>query len=189
MLMNPDPAKAVACLNEVLAQIMQAGEMDRFVTLVATVLDPANHLVTVVNAGHMAPLIFRRSKLTLEDAIPNARTALPLGLPESHSFEAGHIELQQGDTLIMYTDGVSDALNVQNAAFSTEGIRRAVLESAATGAESCKPETLGREVIEAVRRHAAGRPQNDDIALVCYGRLDGSASVSTLSEREFEIPA
>src|SRR5262249_32262447 len=120
MLLNPDPAKAIARLNDVLAQIMQAGGMDRFVTLVATVLDPVNHLVTIINAGHMTPLIYRRGKMTLEDAMPTTCTALPLGLTESHKFEACHIELHAGDSLILYTDGVSDALSAQNSAFSIE---------------------------------------------------------------------
>jgi phosphoserine phosphatase RsbU/P len=189
MLLNPDPAKAIARLNDVLAQIMQAGGMDRFVTLVATVLDPVNHLVTIINAGHMPPLIYRRSKMTLEDAMPAGCSALPLGLTESHKFEACHIELQPGDSLILYTDGVSDALSAQNSSFSIEGIRRAVFENAGELAESSRPEALGRAIVEAVRRHAAGRAQHDDIALVSFGRLDSSVAISTLSDRDFEIPA
>jgi phosphoserine phosphatase RsbU/P len=189
MLMNPDPTKAIACLNDVLAQIMQAGGMDRFVTLAATVLDPATNLVTIINAGHMTPLVFRRNKLTLEDAISTSVSGMPLGLTENCAFEAGHIELQPGDSLILYTDGVSDALSAQNTAFSTEGIRQAVLETATRHTKTIRPDALGQSIIDAVQKHAAGRAQNDDIALVCYGRLDASSSVSTLPERDFGIPA
>jgi serine phosphatase RsbU (regulator of sigma subunit)/pSer/pThr/pTyr-binding forkhead associated (FHA) protein len=187
MLMNSDPARAITCLNNVLWQIMQAGDMDRFVTIAATVLDPINHRVTIVNAGHMTPLIFRRKNKTLEDAVPNDQTGLPLGIMESNHFEATHVELQSGDSLILYTDGVSDAVSTQNASFSTAGIRKAVLDTADNLAESTQPEALGRAVIEAVGGHAAGRAQHDDIALVCFGRLDGSSSVSTLPERVFEV--
>src|SRR5207248_3925661 len=57
MLMAPDdPAKAVTCLNDVLAHLLQSGNMDRFVTLAAAVLDPAKNAVTLLNAGHMPPL-------------------------------------------------------------------------------------------------------------------------------------
>jgi serine phosphatase RsbU (regulator of sigma subunit) len=188
MLTISDPAKAIGCLNDVLAQIMEAGAMDRFVTLAATVLDPANHLVTLINAGHMTPLVFRRNKCVLDDAIPNSMTGLPLGLMESHGFEAGHVQLEPGDSLILYTDGVSDALNPQNVPFSIDGIRRAVLPETSQKFDACRPETLGRNVIEAVRRHAAGRAPNDDIALVCFGRLDSASGSSTLPEGEM-IPA
>jgi len=106
---------------------------------------------------------------------------------ESNHFEAVHVELQPGDSLILYTDGVSDAVSTQNAAFSTAGIRKAVLDSLTNIAESMQPEMLGRAVIDAVGRHSAGRAQHDDIALVCFGRLDGASSVSTVPERVFEL--
>ena len=179
MLSNADPAKAVACLNDVLVQIMQAGGMDRFVTLAAAILDPAHHLVALVNAGHMTPLVFRRDKLTLEDAIPSGMSGLPLGLMEGNEYEAGHIDLQPGDCVILYTDGVTDALSTQNAAFNLDGLRRAVLGREANP-DAYRPDVIGESVINAVRRHASGRAQNDDIAVVCFGRLDGGGSISTL---------
>jgi serine phosphatase RsbU (regulator of sigma subunit)/pSer/pThr/pTyr-binding forkhead associated (FHA) protein len=188
MLTHSDPAKAVACLNDVLVQIMLAGGMDRFVTLAATVLDPATNLITLVNAGHMTPLIFRRSKMALDDAVPNAVSGLPLGLMESNTFEACHVELQHGDSLILYSDGISDALNTQNVGFAIDGIRKAVLDCAIGSNEMSRPDALGQAIVEAVRKHAAGRAQNDDIAMVVYGRLDSGASVSTLPERDFQIP-
>lgn len=183
MLTNPDPAKAVACLNDVLTQIMQAGGMDRFVTLAATVLDPLNNLVTIVNAGHMTPMIFRRSKLSLEDAVPNEICGLPLGIMEGNAFDSGHVQLDAGDCIVLYSDGVSDALSVTNTAFGIDGIRKAALAEASLP-EACRPDAIGRSVIEAVRKHAAGRAQNDDIALVCFGRLDAGGSISTLPAGE-----
>jgi serine phosphatase RsbU (regulator of sigma subunit) len=107
---------------------------------------------------------------------------------ESHGFEAGHVQLEPGDSLILYTDGVSDALNQQNVPFAIEGIRRAVLPETSQKLDACRPESLGRNVIEAVRRHASGRAPNDDIALVCFGRLDSASGSSTLPEGEM-IPA
>jgi len=186
MLMNSDPVKAISCLNDVLSQIMQAGGMDRFVTLAATVLDPSTNLVTIINAGHMTPLIYRRGKHTLDDAISTSISGLPLGLTENSTFEAGHVELYAGDCLMLYTYGVSDALSTQNASFSIDGIRRAVIE-AANACQPCRPDMLGRSVVEAVQKHAAGRAQHDDIALVCYGRLDSSSSVSTLPEQDLAV--
>ncbi len=177
MLANEDPAKAVTCLNEVL---LRFNTMDRFVTLAATLLDPARHTVTVVNAGHMTPLVFRRAAAALEDAIPHSLGGLPLGVVEGYTYEAGQIELQPGDSLLLYTDGVTDALDVKNEPFNLEGLRRAVLDEAGQAAGPCQPEQIGKQVIESVRRHAAGRAQNDDIALVAFGRLDTGGTGSSM---------
>jgi serine phosphatase RsbU (regulator of sigma subunit) len=178
MLAHEDPAQAVTALNEIL---LQFNTMDRFVTLVATLLDRSRHTVTVVNAGHMPPLVFRRAALALEEAVPQSLGGLPLGVIEGQTYAACQIELQPGDSLVLYTDGVTDALDVKGEPFGPEGVRRAVLDDSALAAAQYRPEQVGKQVIEAVRRHAAGRPQNDDIALVTFGRLDAGSS-------QFQVP-
>jgi serine phosphatase RsbU (regulator of sigma subunit) len=181
MLTNEDPAEAVSCLNDIL---LHAGTMDRFVTLAATVLDPSRNTVTVLNAGHMTPLIFRRHAWTLEEAIPNERCGLPLGIVEGSKFESAKVELQPGDTVMMYTDGVSDALSVDNRPFTLDGIRAAVLNETALAGGPYRPDYIGKRVLDAVRKHSTGRAQNDDIALVCFGRLGSMASVSNAGTDE-----
>jgi serine phosphatase RsbU (regulator of sigma subunit)/pSer/pThr/pTyr-binding forkhead associated (FHA) protein len=182
MLMSPDdPAKAVTCLNDVLVQLLQGGKMDRFVTLAAAILDPARHTVTVLNAGHMPPLVFHKSSVSLDDAISNDQSGPPLGAVEGMSYDACQFEFQPGDSLLLYTDGVTDAMNSLSEQFTLQGIHRAILGNSPAEAVSYRPDHIGRAVIEAVRRHASGRAQNDDIALVCLGRLDPTASVSTVN--------
>src|SRR5437660_2219835 len=77
MLTEPDPAAAVTRLN---ALMIHSGIADRFVTLVAAVLDPTRHTVTLVNAGHPHPLLYRRATLTAAEANDNAVTGFPLGV-------------------------------------------------------------------------------------------------------------
>jgi phosphoserine phosphatase RsbU/P len=158
--------------------------MDRFVTLAANVLDPARHTVTVLNAGHMTPLMFRRQAWTLDEAISNERCGLPLGIVEGSKFDSVKVELQPGDCVIMYTDGVSDALSVDNRPFTLDGIRAAVLNETALAGGPYRPDHIGKAVLDAVRKHSLGRAQNDDIALVCFGRLDTLASVSAAGTDE-----
>ncbi|MBW3596027.1 MAG: response regulator [Planctomycetes bacterium] len=74
MLTEPDPAAAVTRLNSLMCQ---SGN-DRFVTLAAAVLDPVNHTVTLVNAGHPPPLIYHRATRTVEEAIGDAMAGTPL---------------------------------------------------------------------------------------------------------------
>ncbi|HEY1376914.1 MAG TPA: GAF domain-containing SpoIIE family protein phosphatase, partial [Gemmataceae bacterium] len=176
LLAGGDPVRGVATLNDVLAQLFLAGNMDRFVTFAAAVLDPGKHTVTVLNAGHMPPLLFCPSSGTLVDAIDAELGGPPLGLTEGCQYGAAEVALQPGDSLILYTDGVTDALNMQNQAFALRGVRDAILGDSAIGKGLVRPDAVGTHLLDAVRRHAAGRPQNDDIALVCFGRLDASAS-------------
>jgi len=171
-----DPVKGVSALNDVLAQLFLAGNMDRFVTFTAAVLDPTANVVTILNAGHMPPLLYCPGTGTLVDAIDAELGGPPLGLVEGFGYEAAQVTLQPGDSLLLYTDGVSDATNGQNQAFAMKGIRDALLDDSVVASAPPRPDVIGRQLLEAVRRHSAGRPQNDDIAIVCFGRLDPTAS-------------
>ena len=171
-----DPVKGVSALNEVLAQLFLAGNMDRFVTFAAAVLDPVQNSVSIVNAGHMPPLLYCPTSGTLVDAIDAELGGPPLGLVEGYEYQAAQVALQPGDSLLLYTDGVTDATNTQNQAFAMKGIREAILDDSVVGGGPPRPDVVGRQLLEGVRRHSAGRAQNDDIALVCFGRLDATAS-------------
>ena len=74
--------------------------------------------------------------------------------------------LQPGDSLLFFTDGVSDALSSRRQRFDVRGIHTAVQGSGPHGAK-----TLGQHIVDAVSRHAAGCEQRDDITLVSFGRI------------------
>ena len=168
MLMHPEMHKAIAVLNE---SLLQAGMMDRFVTFSANLLDPREHTVTIVNAGHMSPLIYRRTTNTLEEGISNDQSGFPLGMIEGMDYESAKLGLNPGDSAIVYTDGVTDALNVQNASFGTDRVREAILGEVSITADGYTPQEIGKRLIAAVQKHSAGQYQNDDIAVVVFGRL------------------
>jgi len=167
MLTEPDPAAAVSQLNDLL---MRAGLMDRFVTLATAVLDPARFLVTIINAGHMAPLIYRQATGKFEESISTEKTGLPLGVLDKYQYVSHQIELRPGDSLLLFTDGITDSMNVQNQAFQMKGIHAAILDKSGQPSHTLTAPELGERIIKAVKQHAAGRSQHDDIALVCFGR-------------------
>ena len=110
MLTEPDPATAVTKLNSLM---IQSGIADRFVTLVAAVLDPASHTVTLVNAGHPSPLIYHRATRTVGEAISNEVAGLPLGVLDGFEYASCQVALEPGDSILAFTDGVTEAMDVQ----------------------------------------------------------------------------
>jgi serine phosphatase RsbU (regulator of sigma subunit) len=164
MLTENDPAGGVTKLNGLL---QQAGLSDRFVTLVAAMLDTTDHTVTLVNAGHPSPLVYRAANGALEEATPKDIVGLPLGVVEGFEYASCQVKLGPGDCVFIFTDGVTDAMDVQNVQFQVKGIYSALQGGSFT------PRTLGERIVKSVKVHAAGRSQHDDITLACFGRSSG----------------
>lgn len=161
MLTEPDPATAVTRLNSLMNQ---SGIADRFVSLVAAILDPGSHTVTLVNAGHPPPLIYHRATRTVEGAISNEVAGLPLGVLDGFEYASCQVGLEPGDSILAFTDGVTEAMDVQDRPLQTKGV------VAAVQGEAYSPRALGEQVVKVVKQFAAGRSQHDDIALVGFGR-------------------
>jgi serine phosphatase RsbU (regulator of sigma subunit) len=154
---EPNVARALGQLNAVLTR---RGTADRFVTLVAAVLDLNTFAMTLVNAGHPPPL--RLSGQKVEELAPEI-AGLPLGILE-RPYEEQVLTLQPGDVVVLYTDGLTERRNPQNELYGLERLK-AVLQKAPRDVPS-----LGKAILEDVRVFAAGRPQSDDLTLVCFGR-------------------
>jgi serine phosphatase RsbU (regulator of sigma subunit)/pSer/pThr/pTyr-binding forkhead associated (FHA) protein len=171
MLTQPDVAAAVTHLNN---QLMQANLEDRYVTLSAAVIDPKSNRIEVVSAGHLSPWIYRRTAKKLEKVFEKDTGDFPVGWVPGHTYTAFPIELAPGDSLLVYTDGIEDAQPASGQRFTEDGVRRAVsslreLPDVVTARE------LGARIVQAVQTHVGNHPQFDDIALVCFGRVNGTA--------------
>ena len=163
MLTEPDLAAAVTKLNSIVSQAAIPG---RFVTLVAAILDAAKHTVTVVNAGHPRPLIYRREARTIEEIIGDKGSEYPLGIVDGYQYGACEICLKPGESVLAFTDGVIEAMDVQGLQLETAGLYAAVQGKALS------PRALGDHVVSVVKQFTAGRAQHDDIALVGFGRTE-----------------
>jgi serine phosphatase RsbU (regulator of sigma subunit) len=161
ILTEPDLAAAVTNLNSL---ITQSGIADRFVTLAAAILDPQSHSVTLVNAGHPSPLIYHRATRTVGEAASLAVAGLPLGVQGGFAYESCQVSLEPGDCILTFSDGVTEAMDVNNVQLGTKGVYAAVQ------GEDYSPGALGDRVVTVVKQFAAGRSQHDDIALVGFGR-------------------
>jgi serine phosphatase RsbU (regulator of sigma subunit) len=164
MLSEAGPAQAVTKLNQLLHE---AGQTDRFVTLIAAVLDPREHGVTLVNAGHLTPLVYRKATGKIEEAMDREGVGLPLGVLEEQVYTACRVPLHPGDCVLAFTDGFTEAMDTQNNQIGLKGIHTALQGG------PLPPQALGERIVKLVKQHAAGRSQHDDMTLVCLGRTNG----------------
>ena len=109
LLTRGTPAAAMSGLN---ATLTASGLGHRFVTLVFAVLDPKRHTATIVNAGHLSPLV--RSANREVRKIIYEESGLPLGIKSDAVYQQTEIPFAPDDTLLLYTDGVTEAMNPLN---------------------------------------------------------------------------
>ncbi len=154
-----DPAWVVSQLNH---QFDEGGVLDLYITFLLVVLDVERHHLTIVNAGHPCPMIRRRDG-RLEE-VGKTVSGLPLAVMPGYPYEIAETTLEPGETVILYTDGVTDAMCPSGDRFGDPRLRRA-LSAAAAGAVAA-----GELIVKGVQAFVADRPQFDDITLVCLAR-------------------
>src|SRR5436190_753189 len=159
---EPSPAVAITRLNERLC----ATNMQRFVTMIMVIIDPAKNVATIVNAGHMAPLV-RRVDGTIDEPSEDI-AGLPLGVTDAMGYEQCEVEIRPGDTFTLYTDGINESIDSGGAFYTIDRLRDLVRKLGAN------PGIAGPAIIEDVRNFLGKAPQNDDMCLVCFGRVKGS---------------
>ena len=112
LVAEPDLARAIARANRVLCADAHDG---MFVTVLVGILDARSRRFTYVNAGHNPPLLWRAHAHRL---VALKRHGWALGIEASAAFTAQQVELKPGDRLVLYIDGVTDAVNAQDRFFS-----------------------------------------------------------------------
>ena len=155
-----DPVELVSKINDHMCAKAVEG---RFVTFVLAILDTVNHRMQVVNAGHMSPMI-RRPDGGIEE-FDEASIGVPIGVIEGFPFEVVERDVHPGETIVIYTDGVSEAMNAKGDLYGIDRLKQFVSQG------SARPSELGPAIRTDVRKHANGHPQNDDITMMVFGRL------------------
>jgi phosphoserine phosphatase RsbU/P len=133
-----------------------------FVTMFCGILDIQTGRVDFSNAGHNLPYVVSNGTVT---ALTNPG-GMALGVADSANLRAGHIVLSAGDRLVLYTDGVTEAMDKNDELFS-QGRLETTLHSANTQSSKAVIE----QVVGEVRRFCAGAPQSDDMTLLALGYM------------------
>jgi sigma-B regulation protein RsbU (phosphoserine phosphatase) len=150
-------------LQRVNFELCQENDALMFATVFCGVLDLPTGVFCYSNAGHNPPILRRRGETPAWLEIP---AGLILGVRPDASYSPKRVQLAAGDSLLLYTDGITDALNPSQQAFSAQ---RLLQEAAGPPEESAL--AITQRIFGRVRAYSAGTDPADDMALLCLRYL------------------
>ena len=159
----PDPGQVFTMLNQDLAERMDAG---MFLTLFMALIS-VDGSVHILNAGHTPPLLWRQETKTIEQV---AGTGPALGMVDDFDYQETEVlQLQTGDTLLAFTDGVVEARHQArpDRLFDESGVRAMLVE---LDNQDCSARELTESLVQNVLEFAGGE-REDDMTIVAVRRL------------------
>jgi serine phosphatase RsbU (regulator of sigma subunit)/anti-sigma regulatory factor (Ser/Thr protein kinase) len=139
--------------------VYENNESQMFVTMFAGILDLRTGIIEYSDGGHEPPFILRCRKGV---QLFQKQNGLALGFLDDFEYSVGTIQLDSGDALVLYTDGVNEAMNLNREMFRTEALA-ACLEAVC---DEGSADTVTRTIIEHVTQFVSGAPQSDDITVM-----------------------
>lgn len=159
LLTKPTLAEAMEGLN---AEIATSGLGHRFITCAMMIIDLERHELTYVNAGHLPPI--RRNLKGDVEYIDVEEAGLPLGIIPDQTFQQVKIPIATGDTWLLYTDGITEAMRADKKFYGPDRLKM-VVESG-----PLEVDPLIKLVVDDVNKFVEGRAQSDDMCLVGFQR-------------------
>jgi phosphoserine phosphatase RsbU/P len=153
MTTGSDPVRVFNHINRFLCEHAEVG---RYATMFFGILDRTGQLV-FINAGHPSPLILRRGEVT--ELLSEG--SFPVGLIPEANYTMATVNLQPSDTLILFTDGVTEAMDSEEQMF---GVSR--LQKVLTGQHNVPLEDLQKAILQSVETFSHGTSQADDITVL-----------------------
>jgi phosphoserine phosphatase RsbU/P len=116
--------------------------------------------IEICNAGHCPPLVIRKGEVTSIEA-----TGMPVGIFCRERYSAFELQLEPGDSLLLYTDGLTESFDPLEAEYGIERLSKMVGAS-----HSCGPQELTAACLEDARIFRAGQPKGDDLTVMVIQR-------------------
>ena len=154
-----EPDKVLTEVNDILHE---DNRNDMFVTVLYVVYNPETGSMTYANGGHCAPLVVHADGSTTE--LPGT-DGIVLGLAANFEYAQKEAALKPGETLIMFSDGVTEASNAEGEEFGTER-----LKSLFEGGAPISAQAANATVLKAVTAFAGDHAQSDDITCLALHR-------------------
>ncbi len=156
---DPKLADAVSRINRTVCQNVPT---NKYITFFMARLDPPSGVLSYVNAGHNPPLLIRAGGAVVETL---QEGGMVLGLFESVPYNDGVTELKRGDTLLVFSDGVTETWNPQGDEFGEAGLTALALRNGGLDAAA-----LQDEILRGLETFAAGAKATDDRTLIVLKR-------------------
>ena len=163
----PTNASPADVLRKVNRQLFPDMKEDMFISMAYLILDGAAGDINIARAGHDAPLLYTSKDRKIVKVNP---PGMALGVDAGSVFDRltrNHtVHLDPDDCLVLYTDGVTEALDSQGMEFGMDKMTQAVQTSAPEGAPA-----IVKRLTDDLRNFAGATPQNDDITLIVIRKL------------------
>jgi serine phosphatase RsbU (regulator of sigma subunit) len=157
-----DEAGAVEVAGGMNRELARDNERMMFVTAAVGCLDLREGALALVDAGHNPAVMVEAAGGLHVPAVPKG---VALGVLADAPYTEARLTLDPGSTLVLYTDGLTEARGTTGEMFGDDRLRQAIAATAAAG-----PDALVAEVLHAVERFAAGTPFDDDLTLLALRR-------------------
>ena len=149
------------CLEQSNTLLYNSTDSEKFATLFYAILDIGANRLCYANAGHNYPfLISQKGEIQRLKSI-----GIPLGFLERFEFSEHSISLQPGDLLVVFSDGISEAMNSFSEEFGEGHIQEIIMTERNKSAR-----TIVQSIVNSVNEYVAGCEQSDDITLICIKR-------------------
>jgi sigma-B regulation protein RsbU (phosphoserine phosphatase) len=158
---SSDPGQALREVNDLL---YEENETMMFVTVLYSIYDPATGKLTYSNGGHDPPLLVRPDGTS--ELLPLTH-GIALGVTPDVEFSNHIVQLNPGDSVVLYTDGVTEAMNANGEQFGVERIHEVF-----AGSPPKNSEQAAQAMFEAVRTFVGDAPQFDDITCLVLHRSE-----------------
>jgi sigma-B regulation protein RsbU (phosphoserine phosphatase) len=156
--LNKSPSEVMSQVHKLFIHNIR---FETFVTFFIGAFDSSAKALTYCNAGHQPPLVLRKTKSKEKSVALLRPTGAAIGLVEKSKFGEKTIDLQEGDLLVLYTDGVTEAMNTHNQQFGRERLETLVRQL---------EHMPVKEVIQKIRLNleefSEGKPLDDDTTIV-----------------------
>jgi sigma-B regulation protein RsbU (phosphoserine phosphatase) len=153
MTLGTDPARVFNHVNKFLCSHAEVG---RYATMFFGILDQDGQM-DYINAGHPSPFLIRHG--IAEE--PFTEGSYPVGLVPEADYVTASVKLEPGDTLILFSDGVTEAMDPAEELYGVPRLREVL-----TGQSECALEKLQKAILESVENFAKGAHQADDLTLL-----------------------
>ena len=151
-------------INRVNKLIFEDSPIDKFITAVYGELDTENHVFNYVNAGHNNPYLLNvhQNKLTQLEI-----GGVMLGIMDPVDFTGDSITLEAGEKLILFSDGIPEARNIEGDFYSDEAFEQWLLDH-----KSLSPSQMMMNLLKTIDTFSKGQAQSDDITIIIIERVE-----------------